>query len=510
MAKINYTTTKQGQQNADYSVKLIGTAEKSKNLQEIVHLPSVKTKKQVSDVAGERSFLYGMYLAYLEADSEYECQVSVDVLPTPEEATATTIEVEFEGTATSAIQVDFSFFDKIHSFSLNFESSVTPTQIVEAIITEAKKWEDIPFDVTNYSASDTKVTFTSRVDGSCGASTPVKAKIIGEGITSSITINAGTNSATADELINYINSKKEKNRLYIFEDGIDTTNFINELKKWQNYSNVDKRGRMIQTKVDTLENLIEQAEGLNESSQTILGLKKINKDGYNCGHIIIQPCYLSSLIAGVLNLCYTEGTNFGKINSLIPLGDPNNVSLPLAETILEKYTIEEGEEWLENEDGDEVQLLNDSGVSVFTINKENKLVIGDLVTTYTKDSEGNLDKNFHWMAFDECVSSFLSYLFNRQKRTMAHKRMESGITKANFIIDCQTGYKVCSGQETDSETKRSYKFVEPEGLTTFLNALKNNTVEDYADGKITSTLIETVVYSQLREIFMNYKFGYIS
>lgn len=510
MVQVNYTTTKQGQQNTDYSVRLVGTAEKSKNLKEPVHIASVKTKKQVSEVAGERSFLYGMYLSYLEMDSDFECQVAVDVLPTPEGATPSVIEVEFSENATSEITVDFGILDTKHNISLTMPTGTTPTQAVEKIITEVKKWEDIPFDVTDYADSATKVVLTSRVDGPAGSFTPVKAAIKGSGMTSKITITEGANGANADELVSFINAKKIKERLYIFEDGIDTKNFIVALKKWQDFQDVDKRARMIQTKVDTLENLMEAAAVLNESSQTILGLKSVTKDGYNCGHIFKQPCYFSSVIAGLLNMAYTDGTNFGKINGLIPLGDPSNVSIPLAGTVLENYTIIEGEEWLQNEDGNEIKLLEDSGVTPFTVNKIGNIVVGNMVTTYTTDPEGNTDVNFHWMEFDECVSAFLSYMFNRQKKTMAHKRLEEGITKAEFLIDCSEGYKVCSGQLNDKDLKRSFLFVEPAGMDTFLETLRNNTIEYYADGKITCTAIQVAVYSQLRSLFINFRFGYNS
>lgn len=510
MPKIVYTTTKEGQMNTDYSVRLIGTAEKSKNLTEIVHIPSVKTKKQVSNVAGERSFLYGMYLAYLEIDSEFECQVDVDVLPTPKEATATTIEVEFTGTPTSPINLDFGILDTAHEIQLSFEQTATPTQIVEALIGEASKWEDIPFDVTAYADSATKITFTSRVYGPCGGFTPVKALIEGTGLTAEITITAGTNGASADDMISYINKKQIKSRAYVFEDGIDVTNFTDALVKWQDYYDSDKRGRLFKTSVNTLEDAIEEVESINESCVTNWELQKVNKDGYECGHWFKQPCYITSKLAGVLNLCYTEGTNFGKINSLIPTGDPSNVSLPLAGTVLEGETLIEGEEWLQNEDGDEISLLNDSGASAFTVNKIGNLVIGDIVTTYRIDPDGNTDENFHYAAFDECVSSFLTYLFNRQKRTMAHKRLEENITKAQFLLDCQTGYKVCSGKQNDEELERSFLYCEPEGMNSFLETLRTNTVEDYSNGRITSTAIRTAVYAQLRSIFMNFKFRYNS
>ena len=510
MVQNYFTTTKESQINADYNIRLIGTAEKSKGLKEIVHIPSVKTKKQVSNIAGERSFLYGMYLSYLEIDSDFECQVSVDVLPTPESATATTIEVEFDGTATSEVSLDFGILDTNHSIDLTFATGATATQVAEAVIKEIQKWEDIPFDVTEYASDAKKVVLTSRVYGPAGAVTPVRAVLKGTGLTSTITITAGTNGASADEMIDYINKKEIKTRLYVFEDGIEVKNFIKALKGWQDFKDSDKRGRMIQTKVDTLENLIEIAEGLNESSQTIFGLKKVEADGYKCGHIFKQPCYFCSVMAGIFNLCYTEGTNFMKINSIIGTGDPSNISLPLAGTVLEGYTIIEGEEWLNNEDGNEIKLLLDSGVTPFTVNKIGNLVLGNMVTTYRKDKEGNLDENFHWLEFDEEVSSFLSYLFARQKRTMAHKRHEAKITKGNFIADCQTAYKVCSGRANDEELKRSFLFVEPEGIDAFVNTLRKNTVEDYANGKLTSTAIQVAVYAQLREIFMNFKFGYIS
>lgn len=508
MVQSFYTTKKEGQQNTDYSVKLIGTAEKTKNLKETVHITSLKSKKQLSEVAGERSFLYNMYLSYLEADSNFECQVSADILPTPTEATDTTIEVEFDGTATSDVAVDFAIFDTKHEIKMSFANGTTATQIASTLITEIKKWKDLPFDVADYTDGSAKITFTSRVKGPAGSLTPVKAHIEkGDGITSSISITEGTNGANADEIIAYVNNKKIKNRLYIFEDGIDTDNFRDSLKNWQDYKNSDKRGRMISTEVDTLENLIQKAEEYNESSQTILGLKKVSKDGFSTGHIFKQPCCFSSFIAGVLNLVYTFGTDLSKINSIIGIGDPSNVSLPLAGTVLQGYTIIDGEEWMENEDGNEVDLLTKSGISVFTTNKIGNLVMGDLVTTYTMDKEGNKDVNFHWVAFDECVSSFLSYLFARQKRTLSHARLES-VTKAKFIADCQIAYKVCSGKANDEELKRSFLFCEPEGLNDFLDTLRKNTIENYADGELISQSLQIAVYSQLRRIIMNFKFGY--
>lgn len=510
MVQVNITTTKEGQNNTDYSVRFVGTAEHEKNLTEIVHIPTVKTKKQVYEVAGERSFLYNMYLNYLEEDPNFDCQVSVDVLPTPQNATATTIEVAFDGTATTDITLDFGFFDTKHNLNISLPSGTTATQLAEALITEAKKWDDLPFDVTEYVSDAKKIVFTSRVYGSAGAVTPVKAIVNGTGLTAEITITAGTNSASADDLIDYINSKEIKSRLYVFEDGIKTDNFVEELKDWQDLKDSDKRGRMFQVKIDTMENLIADALALNESSQTILGLKKVTKDGYKCGHIFEQPCCFAAVIAGVLNMLYTKGTDCSKISTIMATGDPSNVSRPLAGIVLDQYTIIEGEEWLKNKEGNEIELLQDSGVSAFSVNRIGNLVIQDMVTTYTTDKEGNLDHNFHWMCFDECVSSFYSYIFNRQKKTMAHKRLEAGITKADFISDCQSAYKVCSGKENDFDSNRSYLFVDPEGINDFLDVIRNSYVQDFAEGEIRATLIKTAIYSQLRKIALNFKPGYIN
>jgi hypothetical protein len=238
----------------------------------------------------------------------------------------------------------------------------------------------------------------------------------------------------------------------------------------------------------------------------LLGFAPIDEDDKKGSHLFTALPIFAAFKAATYSLLYTDSADYTKINGTIGLGDKSNVSIGQQGLSFSKWDIEIGHEWLRNTEANEIQILEDNGVTCYSNNRVGNLKFGDDVTIYTVDAEGNPDLVFHFVEAEESVSSFLTYTWNRVGTEMAYKRMRAGAMKAEFVILMSSIYNVCSGIEIDMNDNRSYEWLDASGSGQFLRECSATYQENFLTGHVDMGIITTTILSQLRSIFLVFKF----
>lgn len=202
-----------------------------------------------------------------------------------------------------------------------------------------------------------------------------------------------------------------------------------------NRFNVDNEildGFGITEKIDTKTNLITYSNNLNSASIIPFGDSSISTDTY-IGPIyrefdFVMPCHFGVIKA----LRRTVGANLvryvvnGQTFDLV--GGSELASLPYHNTPL--YNINTVDSSLGFSKTD-ISQLNDGGVSVFGNNISNtQVILGSVVTSYQKNTQGQDDPTWHYANTVETVSVAAEYIFNNLKSDFAQSRLTTGSLKA--------------------------------------------------------------------------------
>lgn len=189
-------------------------------------------------------------------------------------------------------------------------------------------------------------------------------------------------------------------------------------------------GQAFITNTDTLANLKTLAGNVDNKNISLIGNKPVSQTLYKGSAIFELDYVASSYFAAIRALRLTTGAQIGPYvvaatGSLDDTGGTALASLPYMNTpFADLLPVSEVKYFWTNT---EVSELLDGGISVLGNNTANNRVIaGQMVTTYLKDAVGNSDVTFKYLNYYDTFSNIREYSFNNLKELLAQVRLVEG------------------------------------------------------------------------------------
>lgn len=374
---------------------------------------------------GEDSMLSGM----IRASKDINGQTRTDAIGLDDNGggTAATGTVVFAGgpaTENGTLTVIVGS-EKNHSFEINITSGDTITNIGDALDTLVAADSKAPFSSANVGGT---VTVTFGHKGTVGNNATLKVVGSVAGVTHSVTaMSGGATDPVLTTLFDPIEG--ERYRTIVWPANWGFTEIVNELESRFNVNNDILDGIAIATKTDTFANLKAAGNAQNSRSLFIKGNNIVNDTSYK-GSAIIEFDYKTSAQIGAIRALrltdeanisrYTTGVN-GALDSF---GGPAISSLPYHNTpFYDLPVIGVGKGF----DAQEVNELNDAGVSVLGNNRGgNTVIAGTFLTTRKTDAASNPEDTFKFVNNVDTSTSVREYMFNNLKARYSQSRLTQG------------------------------------------------------------------------------------
>lgn len=254
---------------------------------------------------------------------------------------------------------------------------------------------------------------------------------------------------------------------------------------------------------DTFANLKTAGNLLNSQSIVLLGIYKVDEADFKGQAILEMPTVIASEFAAVRALrlthnanlaLYVPGTTNGARDSF---GGPALASMPYFNTPFYELPIST----LKHEFTDEEQTeLNTTGISLLDNNTANNRVIaGEVVTTYKTDFGGNPDHTYKYLNAVDTASNIREYFFNNLKAKYAQTRLTQGDLVPNRnMANAESIKAYLVGLYTDLSGENYVLTQAGEAARKFF--IDNCTVEiDMEEGQVT-IIMKTPIVVQLRSI----------
>ena len=269
-----------------------------------------------------------------------------------------------------------------------------------------------------------------------------------------------------------------------------------------NVNNAIRDGVAIVCKVDTLANLKAYPALSNSQSLCVPGLKLIDEDVYKGSAPAEFSFNISAQLSAIRALRLTENANLIRfVASSVSPGDLEGgihmASFPYFNTPLYlTATIDTGVGFT----AQEISELTIAGITVIGNNVVgNEVILGDVVTTYKKDTQGNPDPTWHYLNVVDTLSVSAEYYFNNIKRDYAQSRLTQGNVNGTFTM---TNDVIFKGRLVKYYIDLSDFALVPAGKEAVDFVTKNLIVAiNMIEGKITATESFPIVV-QLRNILV--------
>ncbi len=335
--------------------------------------------------------------------------------------------VAFTGPSTAAgtIYVTVGSYTN-HRYALAITSGMTATQIGAALVTAITADTKAPFTAVNTTGS---VAITYVHDGTEGnyVGLRVEGSVAGVGVT----VTAFASGATNPTLTGIFSVVADtRYQTVVWPTGYATTEVLaNFLDPRFNPTNAILDGVMIQTSVDSKANIKTAVTAMNNQNAVIVAVKAISNTTWKGNMAQEFPFVVSAHIAALRSLRLTQDANIASYvttttGTLDTIGGPAIAGLPYFNTPMDFIPlIPVGMGW----SASDIDELLVAGASAFGNNRtNNRVILGDFVTTYKNDAAGNVDVTFKYLNNVDVGSTVREYYWNNFKKQYSQSRLTEG------------------------------------------------------------------------------------
>ena len=400
---------------------LSGTATSGELVQNIAD-----TDTAINALFGQRSHIANM----IRKVKDVNRNTRVDAIPLDDGGSATqaTATIALSGTATAAGRYYVTLVSRTnHRVAVDIASGDTANSAatkINAAITGATNYGDAPF--TSAVATNT-VTATAANGGTLANTWHVEVESTVPGL--SVTVTGWTGGATDPSVTNVLDvTGSQRYQTVVWPEVYD----LSVVRAWIddrfNVTNGIENGTVISNRVDTMANIVSEANGLNSQNIVILSDQIVNAPARKGSMLREMPDVTTALVGGIRSLRLTADSNVTQfVTTTEPrdqFGGDHFATLPYANTQVTGIQPPLPEDdW----SADEMDDLEEAGASVVTANRTyTNVIMGEFVTTYKTDSAGNPDTSYKFLNTVDAVSVTRERFVLNLRRRYAQTRLTSG------------------------------------------------------------------------------------
>jgi len=503
MPRIYVNTIEQGSPSIEYKTLMIGSAEHTQTGVSTGSLvTTIASKSALITAIGGGTFLYNMADAFWKADKKFQTTLDFIFLEETVAATAGTRTIPLTGTATAAGSFTVAVGDRAWTATVAVAIDDTAEEIGVALDAALDELENFPFTPSNSTGT---LTLTSKVYGGIESAIPLKISGSAEGIViGTLGGVAGVNPPVVTGIQAILDAAEARYDVILVEDGVVMTPITTMLETYKEINNLDQQGNVILSSTDTYASLLVDPATYNDRTVWLSGLKAVTSaTETSSNHIFTTECLWRSYVAGIYAVCLTEGADCSDFLPNIALGSPDNRSVPFADIVSEDYYVTDGEGWTLTE------MINLEAAGVFVVhnNTAGNLELGNVVTTYVTDSEGNPDVAFHFVN-GQLIAQFSNSYFYTMLKTLKHQRLYSATARSKITSYFSLWYDALSNVQED-ENGNKYILLDSDGKDEFMTTLKDTMTVTLSSGEVDITKAVLSILSQLRIVQFFNKFQYL-
>lgn len=339
-------------------------------------------------------------------------------------ATSATGTVTFTGTATEAGELVFYVGSKVNNkYQIAIASGDTATVVGAAL--EAAITADSRAIVSAANVTGT-VTLTALNGGTVGNAIGIVTEGAVAGVsTALVAMASGAGDPSLTGLFDVVGDQRYQGVEWPFD--ADLTTITAFLDPRFNATNDILDGVAATVSVDTFANLSSAAAAENSESLIILGNKIVTGNAVQTGGAMTELSdVIGAELLAVRSLRLEPGAALSAIVSaggLDRFGGPALASLPYFNTVMQDLPLVPlGLGFTDQE----VKDLNEDRVSFIGNNRNgNRVVLGEILTTYKTDAAGNDDPSFKFLNSVDTISNIREYIFNQVNLQYAQSRLTS-------------------------------------------------------------------------------------
>lgn len=386
------------------------------------------------DNSGQENALFGeksMLAAMVRSFKRINKVSRLDAIPLSDNGSAVkaTGTFAFTGPSTAAGTLYISIGSSVNNkYTLDITSGMTATQIGDAFA--ALITADTKACVTAANSTGT-VTVTAVNGGTEGNSIGLRSEgsVAGVGLTITAMASGATNP-TLTNLFDVISNQRYQTIVY--PASYDLSALTSLLQARFNVTNkvIDGVGIICQT--DTFANLKTLGNTYNLPTLAIIGIKKIADTLYKGAAIFELNTVIAAQVAAIRALRLTEDANLSQYvisnyGSRDSFGGTALASLPYFNTPFYDLPVANPVNQFTDGEGGEEEELNEHGISILGNNiANNRVILGEMVTTYKTDAGGNPDDTFKYLNTVDTASNVREYFFNTCRARFAQSRLTEG------------------------------------------------------------------------------------
>lgn len=422
----------------------------------------------------------------------------LDILPLDDDGSAVkaTAIAAVTGTATEDGEIVLTIgSDKNHKKTISITSGDSATDVGDAIVAAFDADSDLPTSQANVTGT---VTFTAENGGTLADEWDIVLSGAVAGVTVALTgWTGGATDPTLTGILSVIANIRYQTILWPSVYALSEVE--TELNTRFNTANDVKDGVAFQFKRGTLATLKTYVATLNSQSLVVVGNKTVSKTLHKGSATIEMPDIQCAQFAAERALRLTNGASLSQFVSTVAPSDQYGGihigSLPYFNTGMPNLPVANAEDFFSSTSLSE---MTDNGVSIVGPNRAySGVVMGEIVTTYLKDTAGNSDTSYKYLNTIDTASLIREYYFENYKSRYAQSRLTTG--------DLIPGMDVQNEASIRAFSNRLYAELSDEALTAKgLTAQKDYDtnliiVIDIAAGTATITMAPLLV-TQLRAI----------
>jgi phage tail sheath gpL-like len=351
----------------------------------------------------------------------------LDILPLADGGAAVkaTAVAAVTGTATEDGEIVLTIgSDKNHKKTISITSGDSATDVGDAIVTAFDADSDLPTSQANVTGT---VTFTAENGGTLADEWDIVLSGSVAGVTVALTgWTGGATDPTLTGILSVIANIRYQSILWPSVYAL--TEIETELNTRFNTANDVKDGVAFQIKRGTMATLKTYVATLNSQSLVIPGNKTVSKTLHKGSATVEMPDIQCAQVVAERALRLTDGAPLSQFMSTVaPLDQFGGIhigSLPYANTGMPNLPIANAEDFFSSTDLSE---MTDNGVSIIGPNRAySGVVMGEMVTTYLKDTAGNPDTSYKYLNTVDTASLIREYYFENYKKRYTQSRLTDG------------------------------------------------------------------------------------
>lgn len=401
----------------------------------------------VSDIQVDQSpSLFGarsMLTTMIQAFRNINTITAIDAIPFNDAggATAATATVDFGSTTATAngtifIPLQSEFF---YTYQVPVATGDTSAAVAANFVSQVNITPTIGVTATNnLDGSVTLVAFNAGTEGN-----DLSIRIENDGITGIPTTLTGFAGGATDPTFTSAIFDQVGDRRYtrlVYPSSFDAAVIAQFLDNRFNPTNAVRDGVGVTQITNTSPGLQSAADALNSQSMVILGNKPVALSDYTGGAILEYNPTVASYWAALSTLRLTLGQNIpnlliGPLTATNPVGGPRVAAIPYFNTpvsLIDPIDLALG--WTSAQQN----ALNTAGVSFLGNNiANNEVILGQMVTTYVKNSQGLPDTAFKFLNTVDTGSQIREFFFNNNKNEYAQAVLTTGDVVASYQVNVQ-------------------------------------------------------------------------